>query len=362
MSESNEIQKSFYENSFNNELFSGSPYKLTLSVEELISHPSNTRVAKRHRKNPQFASPPRPLNRFFLFRRDFIAKQKRNGRKMKLADISCLAKNVWEDLPKEAVRCFEVLEQLAKDRHKEIYKGFKYNPKKNNVKNSNSKKPKNTRRNNEKNSNSKNTRQNNETNSKPKNTRKKIERSPENHEKIIEVALEGLEKTSETSLIDVTEYNILEQTKFGLQSSECPLFSYPSIEDSTINNETEIYQTLDSINSLPLPYSECSTIYNVESPIYYYTDLLSSYPLYFESSEINNVEQPTFDSTVFLPSFLLNSECYEINNAELFDSTDFLPSSLLNFEYSVINNVERFDSIDFFPLSPLFSGINDVEQ
>ncbi|KAF0559088.1 hypothetical protein F8M41_007055 [Gigaspora margarita] len=296
MNESNEIQKSFYENSFNNELFSRSPYKLTLSVEELISHPSNTRVAKRHRKNPQFASPPRPLNRFFLFRRDFIAKQKRNGRKMKLADISCLAKNVWNDLPKEA------------------------------------------------------------------NTRQKIERFPENHEKIIEVALEGLEKTSETSRIDVTEYNILEQTKFGFQSSDCPLFSYPSIEDSTINNETEIYQTLDSINSLPLPYSECSTIYNVESPIYYYTDLLSSYPLYFESSEINNVEQPTFDSTDFLSSFLLNSECYEINNAELFDSTDFLPSSLLNFEYSTIDNVERFDSIDFFPLSPLFSGINDVEQ
>ncbi|RIB24429.1 hypothetical protein C2G38_2031894 [Gigaspora rosea] len=154
LNESKEIQKTFYENSFNNELFSRSPYKLTLDVEELISHPPNIRVAKRHRKNPQSASPPRPLNKFFLFRRDFIAKQKQSGRKMKLADISCLAKNVWKNLPKEAVRCFEVLEQLAKDRHKEIYKGFKYKPKKINVKNSN---PKKTRRNNEKNSNSKNT-------------------------------------------------------------------------------------------------------------------------------------------------------------------------------------------------------------
>ncbi|RIB24428.1 hypothetical protein C2G38_2031892 [Gigaspora rosea] len=356
MNESKEIQKSFYENSFNNELFSRSPYKLTLDVEELISHPPNTRVAKRHRKNPQSASPPRPLNKFFLFRRDFIEKQKQSGRKMKLADISCLAKNIWKNLPKEAVRCFEVLEQLAKDRHKEIYKGFKYKPKKNNVKNSN---PKKTRRNNEKNSNSKNTRRNNEKNSNPKNTRRKIERSPENHEKTIEVALKESEKTSETSRIEniyISEYNISEQTKFGFQSFDWPLFSYPTIEDSTINNDTEIYQTFDSINFLPSPliYSEYSMINNVESPIFDSTDFLSSSPEYSECSEINNAEQPTFDFTDFLPSFPLISDCSEINNAEPFDSTDFLPSSLLNSEYSAIINAEHFDSTEFLPFSPLF--------
>ncbi|CAG8487948.1 14366_t:CDS:1 [Dentiscutata heterogama] len=123
------IPQSCYENSLNNELFSSSPYQLTLEINKLISPPQNTRKAKKFLKNPQSASPPRPSNAFILFRRDFFEKQKRNGTKMKLNDMSREAKNVWDNLSNEAKSYFDVLATWAKKRHDELYPNYKYDPK-----------------------------------------------------------------------------------------------------------------------------------------------------------------------------------------------------------------------------------------
>ncbi|CAG8487926.1 14364_t:CDS:1 [Dentiscutata heterogama] len=123
--------KSLYENSLNDEFFSHSfPYSLTLEIEELISPPKNSRKAKNFRKNPSSASPPRPQNAFLLFRRDFHAKLRQKEIKMSNGEVSRLASEEWNKLPKEVLRFFETLEKLAKDRHSEVYPDYKYSPKK----------------------------------------------------------------------------------------------------------------------------------------------------------------------------------------------------------------------------------------
>ncbi|CAG8743392.1 17138_t:CDS:1 [Gigaspora margarita] len=127
---------SFYENSFNNEFVGNSPYELTLDIDELISPSPNTRKAEKHRKNQ--SSPPRPLNKFMLYRRDFIAKQKKNGIKMDIKDMTRWASYEWGNLTDEVHRYFEILEQMAKEKHRQTYAGYTYCPKKNKGKNSKS--------------------------------------------------------------------------------------------------------------------------------------------------------------------------------------------------------------------------------
>ncbi|CAG8514316.1 2058_t:CDS:2, partial [Racocetra fulgida] len=81
------------------------------------------------RKNPYSSSPPRPQNAFVLFRRDFSAKLKLKEMKMNNGDVSRLASEEWSKQPKEVLRFFEFLENLAKDRHKKIYPDYSYSPK-----------------------------------------------------------------------------------------------------------------------------------------------------------------------------------------------------------------------------------------
>ncbi|CAG8439785.1 8088_t:CDS:1 [Cetraspora pellucida] len=135
------ILKSCYENSFDNELFSSPhpPYQLFLEIDELISPPKSSRKAKKFLKNPH-SSPPRPQNAFLLFRRNIYAKLRHEGTKMKNGDISRFASKEWHKQPKEVLRYFEILEQMAKDKHNEMYPDYKYSPKKNNGKKSKSKK------------------------------------------------------------------------------------------------------------------------------------------------------------------------------------------------------------------------------
>ncbi|CAG8777420.1 28652_t:CDS:2 [Gigaspora margarita] len=104
------IPKSCCENSLNNGLFRSVPYKLTLGVEELISPPQNSRKAKKYLKNPQSSPPPRPQNKFVLFRRDFSAKQKRIGKILSFKNMSQEASNAWDKLSNEEVLYFEALE------------------------------------------------------------------------------------------------------------------------------------------------------------------------------------------------------------------------------------------------------------
>ncbi|KAF0559086.1 MATA-HMG [Gigaspora margarita] len=179
---------SFYQNSLNNDFFGNSSYELTLGIEELISPPQNTRCAVKHRKNK--SSPPRPLNKFLLFRRDFIAKQKENGRTMNIEDMSRLASYEWGNLTDDARRYFEILEQMAKDKHREMYKGYSYCPKKNKGK---------------------------ESKSKRKNI--KTGQSIIQFEKTNQIASVPSEPTSETAAIEtvnLTEHNHSESPNFGL--------------------------------------------------------------------------------------------------------------------------------------------------
>ncbi|CAG8444721.1 hypothetical protein C2G38_2070007 [Gigaspora rosea] len=123
--------KCFYENSLN-EFYGGSPpYNLTIKIEELISPPKNSRKAVKFRKDPSSSSPPRPQNAFLLFRRDFYAKLKKlKQTKLKTGDVSRLASEEWRKQPKDVLRFFEILENLAKDKHSQEYPDYKYSPKK----------------------------------------------------------------------------------------------------------------------------------------------------------------------------------------------------------------------------------------
>ncbi|CAG8769846.1 19497_t:CDS:2 [Gigaspora margarita] len=101
------------ENSIDNELFSNSsPYLLTLEVEKLISPPNNTRKATKFRKNPSFSSPPKPQNAY-------------QGMKMSIGDVSRLASGEWNKQPAKVHRYFGILENLAKDKHNEIYTAYR---------------------------------------------------------------------------------------------------------------------------------------------------------------------------------------------------------------------------------------------
>ncbi|CAG8688733.1 15017_t:CDS:1, partial [Racocetra fulgida] len=174
------ISKSCYENSFDNELISSPlpPYQLTIEIEELVSPPKNSRKAKKFQKNPHSTSPPRPQNDFILFRRDFYAKLRVEGIKMKNGDISRLVSEVWNQQPNEVRRYFKLLEKLAIERHNEAFPDYKYSPKK-----SNAKKPK-----------SKNTRQMNNN----------IERFPAIYNEMSEETLEEPKTTLEIPLNENT--------------------------------------------------------------------------------------------------------------------------------------------------------------
>ncbi|KAF0507832.1 MATA-HMG [Gigaspora margarita] len=125
------FEKNSSKNSIDNGLFSGSPpYPLTLEVEELISPLKNSRRATKFRKHPSVSLPPRPLNKFLLFRRDFHAKMIRQGMKMPYAKVSSLISQEWNKQPANVLRFFEILENLAKDKHNEMYPDYRYSPKK----------------------------------------------------------------------------------------------------------------------------------------------------------------------------------------------------------------------------------------
>ncbi|CAG8531825.1 8372_t:CDS:1 [Cetraspora pellucida] len=224
------ILKSCYENSFDNELFSSPlpPYQLTLEIDELISPPKNSRKAKKFLKNPHTSSPPRPQNAFVLFRRDFYAKLRIEGIKMKNGDISRLASEEWHKQPKEVLRYFEILEQLAKDKHNEMYPDYKYSPQKNNGKKS-----------------------------KSKIARQKImnfEQSPESYNEMSDVTSEELEKNLETPIIEninVSDPTFSESTNLDfLLYSEYEIINNFEQEYEMINNfdQLEIDQTFEQID------------------------------------------------------------------------------------------------------------------
>lgn len=133
------IYKSLDKNSLYNELSMMSPCTLYLKVEELILHPKTSRNATNHEKKPYSSTAPKPQNKFIIFRRNFIAKFTKDGRKLKkdeLGVVSRLAGDEWNDHP-EFHWYFEILENLAKREHAQEYGDCKFLPKKGGKKSNN---------------------------------------------------------------------------------------------------------------------------------------------------------------------------------------------------------------------------------
>ncbi|CAG8601999.1 10386_t:CDS:1, partial [Cetraspora pellucida] len=122
------ISKSFDENSFYDELFRMSPYPLFVKIEELILTPRHSRKAEKHCNNPDSSSPPRPRNPFLLFRKNFSAKLKKEGKNLKNAEISKLAGQEWRN-HQDVHWFFKILENLAEENHNRSYPNYKFSPK-----------------------------------------------------------------------------------------------------------------------------------------------------------------------------------------------------------------------------------------
>ncbi|CAG8537233.1 2501_t:CDS:1 [Scutellospora calospora] len=109
------------------------PHVLTISENELTKPAHDSRNAVKHRKNPISFSPPRPLNAFLLYLKDFYAKLKSDGvildneanKKM-----SSIASKVWKQQPPSVHYYFTVLAKVAKEEHNKLYPGYKYKPRK----------------------------------------------------------------------------------------------------------------------------------------------------------------------------------------------------------------------------------------
>src|SRR5260363_365341 len=126
------IYKSICEDSLDldNELFSNPPYPLAMDIEELTSPPKTSRKAIRFRKHPHLSTPPRPQNAWVLFRRNYTELLKLKGDKMNNGEISRVAADEWRRQPPKVLKFFELLETQAKEKHKVLYPGYKFSPKK----------------------------------------------------------------------------------------------------------------------------------------------------------------------------------------------------------------------------------------
>jgi hypothetical protein len=102
------------------------PYKLTLTIEELLA------PSKKKSKSNNRSYPPRPQNVFILFKKDLTAKLRRESPNFSLpiVEISKVAKTTWANLSKEVRQYFQFLYLACIEKHKELYPGYRYTPKK----------------------------------------------------------------------------------------------------------------------------------------------------------------------------------------------------------------------------------------
>ncbi|CAB4391721.1 hypothetical protein RhiirA5_408941 [Rhizophagus irregularis] len=123
--------KNTFEESFDtliNRLTTNPPYKLTLTVDELLA-PSKKNLGSRSRPK---SIPPRPQNVFILFKKDLTARLKLepSNKDLSISRISSLAKVIWANLSNEARQFFEILYLACIEKHKSLYPGYRYTPKK----------------------------------------------------------------------------------------------------------------------------------------------------------------------------------------------------------------------------------------
>ncbi|CAG8470226.1 24025_t:CDS:2 [Gigaspora rosea] len=110
------------------EMMKAPPYELTLSLEELL--------APRKKKKSQ--TPSRPQNKFILFRKDYIARTRKEdpvrSKAMNTRDFTEGAKQYWEVQPAEVHRFFTIMANIATKRHLATYPEYAYEPVKKKVK------------------------------------------------------------------------------------------------------------------------------------------------------------------------------------------------------------------------------------
>ncbi|CAG8560372.1 3133_t:CDS:1 [Diversispora eburnea] len=112
------------------EMLKNPPYQLFLSIDELISPSKNSRASKKFEK--KIRGPPRPLNDYFIFRKNFevyIRSQQNAISATNVGNVSRFASCEWKKQPPTVKLFFKFLAEMAKNKHKEMFPGFKYNPK-----------------------------------------------------------------------------------------------------------------------------------------------------------------------------------------------------------------------------------------
>ncbi|CAG8501347.1 3151_t:CDS:1 [Paraglomus brasilianum] len=97
------------------------PYDLSMSFEELFAPSKKRRDSK---------TPPRPLNSWIIFNRDFTVKYKnsddagnKDGRR-----LATSASKAWKEKSQEQTEYFNILAKIAENLHNILYPDYRYDP------------------------------------------------------------------------------------------------------------------------------------------------------------------------------------------------------------------------------------------
>ncbi|CAG8463174.1 6409_t:CDS:1 [Paraglomus occultum] len=99
------------------------PFRLSLSINELISPSQVSRTFRRDE------SIPRPQNAFIIYRRNLVASLKNRGGDIKFHDISDEASEAWRKERQEVKQFFKCLAVMGKIVHNKKWPGYIYKPK-----------------------------------------------------------------------------------------------------------------------------------------------------------------------------------------------------------------------------------------
>ncbi|CAG8773082.1 40927_t:CDS:1 [Gigaspora margarita] len=111
----------------------GSLKKMTEETFYQTTLPPDVLLAP-HKRKRRSGKPPRAQNKFILFRKDYIARVRKEDpvrtKSMNTRDFSKEAKQQWEVQPVEVKRLFTIMADVAAKRHKAMYPGYVYEPEK----------------------------------------------------------------------------------------------------------------------------------------------------------------------------------------------------------------------------------------
>ncbi|CAG8492344.1 23853_t:CDS:1 [Dentiscutata erythropus] len=114
-----------------NELLNIRPqYPLKLPIEELVAPARSSRRASQYLEKKTKNTPPRPPNRYLLFRKDFLANLQSEGKNLDTKEVSSKTSKKWKELIPPYIYFFQTLAELAKEIHRVTYPGYRYIPRK----------------------------------------------------------------------------------------------------------------------------------------------------------------------------------------------------------------------------------------